>query len=149
MKAETLKEKIGDLRARLRTVKATERYLGAYEEKLKKVISEQTLSPDPQTDAWRKTLAALGKRRRALDAERAGGERELAELSSDLGTVSHSVRQLENPEPRAVRIVEIQVEAEAPMTVDLSILYEMANAGWDAIYVVREAAGGRRYGPKI
>ncbi|MBL7115471.1 MAG: mucoidy inhibitor MuiA family protein [Kiritimatiellae bacterium] len=140
---QELKSKINELSASLRTVRAVDRYLSAYEATLKKAISEQTLVSSPQTDAWHKTLVALNGRRRELDLQRSRGDRKLATLSTDLGMVSKELRQLENPEPRAVRIVEIQLESEAVQQVELGILYEMSNAGWDAIYEVREDAEGR------
>ncbi len=141
--AQELKRKIKERSASLRTVRAVDRYLSAYEAMLKKAISEQTLDSSPQIEAWRETLGALNGRRSELELERSRGDREMATLSSDLGLVSKELKLLENPEPRAVRIVEIQLESETAQEVELGILYEMSDAGWDAIYEVRENAEGR------
>ncbi len=141
--AQELKRKIKERSASLRTVRAVDRYLSAYEATLKKAISEQTLDSSPQIEAWRETLGALNGRRSELELERSRGDREMATLSSDLGMVSKELKLLENPEPRAVRIVEIQLESETAQEVELGILYEMSDAGWDAIYEVREDAEGR------
>jgi uncharacterized protein (TIGR02231 family) len=140
--AQELKRKLKELSASLRTMRAVDRYLSDYEATLKKAISEQTLDATPQTAAWRDTLAALNGRRSELELKRSRGDREMGTLRSDLGLVSKELKQLENPEPRAVRIVEIQLESATAQQVELGILYEMSDAGWDAIYEVREDAAG-------
>ncbi len=140
--AQELTRRLKEYSASLRTNRAVDRYLSDYEATLKKAISEQTLDATPQTAAWRKTLAALNGRRAQLELTRSHGAREMATLSSDLGLVSKELKQLENPEPRAVRIVEIQLESASAQPVELGILYEMSDAGWDAIYEVREDADG-------
>lgn len=120
----------------------TQGYLDNYEAQLSGIISAGTLSVAPDTAGWHDALRIVADRRDKVGRTLASGQRRQREMNEERAEALAALRRLENPKPRAVRVVEVHIEAEAEASVDLEILYEMRNAGWEPVYDLREADDG-------
>jgi len=118
-------------------------YLEKYRASLRKAISEQTLEGAPELDKWREALATVNARHDDIGQALAKAERERERLNTERAGALATLKELENPQPKSVRVIEVHIQADKAGEAGLEILYEMAQCGWSPLYEVREQADGK------
>jgi uncharacterized protein (TIGR02231 family) len=117
-------------------------YLEKYRASLRQAISEQTLDASPELAKWREALATVNARHDEIGRALAKTERDRQELDAGRAASMATLKELENPQPKSVRVIEVHMLAERAGDVGLEILYEMSQCGWVPIYEVREQGDG-------
>lgn len=118
-------------------------YLEKYRASLRKAISEQTLDAAPELVKWREALAAVNARHDEIGRALAKIERDSEQRNTERAGALAALKELENPQPKSVRIIEVHIQAEKAGEAGLEILYEMPQCSWSPIYEVRERADGK------
>ena len=110
---DALKEKhkaMAELSQKINKNAIIEQYLKTYINKLRTAISEQTLSANPEIEKWRNSLKLLNEKEKAVTQEKAALNIAYQRLGQDIGLSSRRLNVLENPQARAVRIVDVSID---------------------------------------
>ena len=118
-------------------------YLEKYRASLRQAISEQTLDAAPELGKWREALAAVNARHDEIGRALAKTERDGEQLATERAGALATLKELENPQPKSVRVIEVHIQADKAGEAGLEILYEMSQCSWSPIYEVREQANGK------
>ncbi len=118
-------------------------YLEKYRASLRQAISEQTLDAAPELGKWREALAAVNARHDEIGRALAKADRDREQLGTQRAGALAALKELENPQPKSVRVIEVHIQAEQAGEAGLEILYEMSQCSWVPMYEVREQSDGK------